>query len=132
MTVLTFVFISSPGIFLIANPKPRQRSWMAEANNTEPNKFYLDSRSWMQSINQTTDKLQDWAYGTGERLKIASFSTLALGSVGIVMLISLIMHEDDWVAKIVAKFPKKRMRPWTKTKKRKKKTKRIRKGKQRR
>ena len=89
MTVLTFVFISSPGIFLIANPKPRQRSWMAEANNTEPNKFYLDSRSWMQSINQTTDKLQDWAYGTGERLKIASFSTLALGSVGIVMLIRL-------------------------------------------
>ena len=132
MTVLTFVFISSPGIFLIANPKPRQRSWMAEANNTEPNKLYLDSRPWMQSINQTTDKLQDWAYGTGERLKIASFSTLALGSVGIVMLISLIMHEDDWVAKIVAKFPKKRMRPWTKTKKRKKKTKRIRKGKQRR
>ena len=132
MTVLTFVFISSPGIFLIANPKPRQRSWMAEANNTEPNKLYLDSRSWMQRINQTTDKLQDWAYGTGERLKIASFSTLALGSVGIVMLISLIMHEDDWVAKIVAKFPKKRMRPWTKTKKRKKKTKRIRKGKQRR
>ena len=132
MTVLTFVFISSPGIFLIANPKPRQRSWMAEANNTEPNKFYLDSRSWMQSINQTTDKLQDWAYGTGERLKIASISTLALGSVGIVMLISLIMHEDGWVAKIVAMFPKKRMRPWTKTKKRKKKTKRIRKGKQRR
>ena len=86
----------------------------------------------MQSINQTTDKLQDWAYGTGERLKIASISTLALGSVALVMLFSLIMHEDDWVAKIVAKFPKKRMRPWTKTKKRKKKTKRIRKGKQRR
>ena len=132
MTVLTFVFIGGPGIFLIANPEPRTRSWMAEANNTEPNKLYLDSRSWMQRINQTTDKLQDWAYGTGERLKIASISTLALGSVGIVMLISLIMHEDDWVAKIVAKFPKKRMRPWTKTKKRKKKTKRIRKGKKRR
>ena len=132
MTVLTFVFIGGPGIFLIADPEPRSMSWMAEANNTEPNKLYLDSRSWMQRINQTTDKLQDWAYGTGERLKIASISTLALGSVGIVMLISLIMHEDDWVAKIVAKFPKKRMRPWTKTTKRKKKTKRIRKGEQRR
>lgn len=118
MTVLTFVFIGGPGIFLIASPEPRTRSWMAEANNTEPNKLYLDSRSWMQSINQTTDKLQDWTYGTGERLKIASISTLALGSVALVMLISLIMHEDDWVANIVAKFPKKENEAVDKDKKR--------------
>ena len=80
---------------------------MADANTTEPNKSYLDSRSWMQGINQTTDKLQDWASGTGDRLKTASISTLSLGSVAFVMVICLILHEDDWVARIVAKFPKK-------------------------
>ena len=119
-TVLKFVFIGSPGILLIANAKPRPRSWMAEANNSEPNKLYLDSRPWMQSINQTADKLQDWAYGTGERLKIVSISTLALGSVALVMLISLIMHEDDWVANIVAKVPKKENEAVDKEKKKKK------------
>merc|ERR1719270_3096812 len=93
---------------------------MAEVNNTEPNKLYLDSRSWMQCINQTTDKLQDWTYWTGERLKIASISTLALGSVALVMLISLIMHEDEWVANIVAKFPKKENEAVDKDKKREK------------
>ena len=80
---------------------------MAEANNTEPNKLALDSRLWIQRDNQTTDKLQDWASGTGDRLKAASISTLALGSVAFVMVICLILHEDDWVARIVAKFPKK-------------------------
>ena len=65
----------------------------------------------MQRDNQTTEKLQDWASGTGDRLKTASISTLSLGSVAFVMVICLILHEDDWVARIVAKFPKKIMRP---------------------
>ena len=104
MTVLTFVFIGGPGIFLILDPEPTTRSWMAEMNNTEPNKLALDSQSWMQKLNPTT--LQAWTSGTGDRLKIASISTLALGSVAFVMVICLILHEDDWVARIVAQFPK--------------------------
>ena len=84
MAVFTFLLFASRGPFLIASPVPTTHWTSTEGNNPVYNM---------------------WASKTGDRLKVASISFLAIGSIAFVLVICLILFEDNWVAKIVSKFP---------------------------
>ena len=85
MTVFIFFLYATPAPFIIASPVPTTRWTSAESNNTK----YLE-----------------WASKTGDRLQTWSISLLLVGSVAFVSVICLLLFEDKWVGKIVAKFPK--------------------------
>ena len=83
LTCFTFLLFASPLPFVIANPEPKTQ-WTTESNNTEYKNYELE---------------------TGERLQIASICLLAIGSLAFVLAICLILFEDEWVDKVVSKFP---------------------------
>ena len=87
MTVFTFLLYASPGPFLIANPEPTISTnyWVIERNNTD---------------------YTQWASKTSDRLQLASISFLTIGFIAFVLAICLILFEDQWVSKIVFRFPK--------------------------
>ena len=87
MTVFTFLLYASPGPFIIANPEPTLSTnyWVIERNNTD----------YTQWVSKTSDRLQH-----------ASISFLTIGFIAFVLAICLILFEDQWVSKIVFRFPK--------------------------
>ena len=87
MTVLIFLLHALPGLFLIASPDPTN-DWIQE---------------WYNTANNTAFK--EWTSETGDRIQLASISFLLVGLVAFVLAICLIVFEERWVAKIVAKFP---------------------------
>ena len=87
MTVLLFLLHAIPGIFLMASPKPAT-DWMHKLYNT---------------ANSTA--FDEWTSKTGDRLQLQSIFFLVIGLIAFVLAICLILFEDTWVAKIVAKFP---------------------------
>ena len=84
MTVFTFLLIASLGPFIIADPEPTT-DWVITSN--------------------TTAKIK-WAADTADRLQVASISFLTIGFIAFVLAICLILFEDQWVSKIVSKFPR--------------------------
>ena len=87
MTVLIFLLHALPGLFLIASPDPTN-DWIQE---------------WYNTANNTAFK--EWTSETGDRIQLASISFLLVGLVAFVLAVCLIVFEERWVAKIVAKFP---------------------------
>ena len=87
MTVFTFLLYASPGPFLIASPEPTISTnyWVIERNNTD---------------------YTQWVSKTSDRLQVASISFLTIGFIAFVLAICLILFEDQWVSKIVFRFPK--------------------------
>ena len=83
MTCFSFLVYASPLPLVIANPQPKTQ-WTTESHNTEYNEYESE---------------------TGKRLWIASICFLVIGSLAFVLAICMILFEDQWVAKIVAKFP---------------------------
>ena len=86
MTVFIFFLFATPSPFIIASPVPTTHWTSTEWNNT--------------------GSYHTWASKTGDRLQIASISLLLVGSLAFVSVTCLLLFEDKWVAKIVAKFPK--------------------------
>ena len=87
MTVFIFLLHALPGLFLIASPEPAT-DWIQE---------------WYNTANNTA--FEKWTSETGDRIQLASISFLLIGLVAFVLAVCLILFEDKWVAKIVAKFP---------------------------
>ena len=85
MTVLIFLLHALPGSFLIACPEPTN-DWIQE---------------WYNTTNNAAFKM--WTSKTGDRIQLASISSLLIGPVTFVLSICLILFEERWVAKIVAK-----------------------------
>ena len=87
MTVLIFLLHALPGSFLIANPESKN-DWIQE---------------WYNIVNNNA--FNKWTSDEADRLQLASISFLLIGLVAFVLAVCLILFEDKWVAKIVAKFP---------------------------
>ena len=83
MTVFSFLVYASPLPLAISNPQPKTQ-WTAEYHNAEYNEYESE---------------------TGNRVWTASICFLVIGSLAFVWVICMILFEDEWVAKIVAKFP---------------------------
>ena len=84
MTVFNFLLHALPGLFLIGSPEPPTK-WISERHNT---------------ANSTA--FNKWISDTGDRLQLALISFLPAHWT---RRLCLILFEDTWVAKIVAKFP---------------------------
>ena len=62
---------------------------------------------WIHKWNNTANStvLNKWTSETGDRLQLASISFLVISLIAFVLAICLILFEDEWVAKIISKFP---------------------------
>jgi len=85
MTIFIFLFYASTGPLIISNPEPKT-SWGEKGTN---DKEYME-----------------WASKTGERVQVASVILLMIAPIYLVLVICITLLEDQWVAKIVSKFPK--------------------------
>ena len=83
MTIFSFLYVS-PLPLAISNPQPKTQ-WTAEYHNTEYSEYESE---------------------TGNRVLVASICFLVIGFLAFVLVICMILFEDKWVEKIVAKFPK--------------------------
>ena len=85
MTFFIFLLYASTGPLVVANPEPTTQ-WKEESSN---NPVY-----------------KAWASETGERVQAASICLLIIGPIAFVLVICVTLFEDEWVAKIVSRFPK--------------------------
>ena len=85
MAVLIFLVYAAPLPLAIVNPQAKTQ-WTAESHNMEYKEYESE---------------------TGNRLRIASICFLLIGALAFLSVICMILFEDEWVEKIVTKFPKK-------------------------
>ena len=83
MAVLSFLVYAVPLPLAIVNPQAKTQ-WTAESHNMEYNEYESE---------------------TGNHLWIASICFLVIGALAFVSVICMILFEDEWVEKIVTKFP---------------------------